>query len=171
MASALHAAMSGTSGSGGSAPASTPSAPASAPSRTDAAVSPPASAPAQTSTGAAPTTPPAEPDLKTEFPNGLIPFERHKSILETTRQKQLESARQQIYEEFGPWNELRKHFTPQEFQGVLGHLHNLSKNPVQFVRDMAHELGFQLVVPGQPFQPQQRQPLQNLQPQMSPEPP
>src|SRR4029453_1559896 len=114
MASALHAAMDsgGASGNTPTTPSQTPTT-GSAP----AAASPPASAPAA-APGSAPPKP-AEPALPKELQDARIPLTRHQEILATTRQKQLEAAREQILEEFGPWNRLRAQFTPGALETMI----------------------------------------------------
>jgi hypothetical protein len=102
-----------------------------------------------------PRTPPiaaaADPDADLSTPPvGPIPPDRHKKILERTREKVAQETRAAFEQEHGPWLRLKSEFTVDEFAGLMPTLKNLTSNPRQFLQDTARELGLQLVPLGPP---------------------
>jgi len=82
---------------------------------------------------------------------GPIPPDRHKKILERTREKVAQETRVAFEKEHGDWLKLKAQFTPDEFSTLIPTLKNLAVNPVQFLHDTAREMGMQLVpIHGQP---------------------
>jgi hypothetical protein len=94
-----------------------------------------------------PTPAAADPDaeLLSTPVVGPIPPDRHKKILERTRQKVAEETRVAFEKEHGPWLQLKSQFTPDEFSTLMPTLKNLASNPLRFMHDTARELGMQLV--------------------------
>lgn len=76
---------------------------------------------------------------------GPIPPDRHKRILERTREKVAQETRAAFEQEHGPWLSLKSQFTPDEFRTLVPTLKDLASNPVRFMQQTAQELGYQLV--------------------------
>jgi hypothetical protein len=134
-----------------SAPPTPPPAPTPAASPNTPAA-PPAATPGSSDQTALPPTPAAaDPDaeLLSTPVVGPIPPDRHKKILERTRQKVAEETRVAFEKEHGPWLQLKSQFTPDEFSTLMPTLKNLASNPMQFMHDTAREMGMQLVPIGQ----------------------
>ncbi len=113
----------------------------------------------------------ADPDADLSTPVvGPIPPDRHKKILERTREKVAAETKATFEREHGPWLQLKAQFTPDEFSSMVPRLKNLASNPQQFLRDTAAELGLQLVPITQANQPPQGRP-QAAPPQRASAPP
>ena len=120
------------------------------PATPDASAQTPAATPAATPGSPEPVLPPKaaapDPDADLSTPVvGPIPPDRHKKILERTRQKVAEETRVAFEKEHGPWLSLKSQFTPDEFSTLMPTLKNLASNPLQFMHDTAREMGMQLV--------------------------
>lgn len=130
--------------------------PAPAPAQ-DGKTTTPAAPPAATPGSVDPRTPPIaaapDPDADLSTPVvGPIPPDRHKKILERTREKVAQETRAAFEQEHGDWLKLKTQFTPEEFSTIIPTLKNISHNPMQFMHDVARDMGMQLVPLGQPGQ-------------------
>jgi hypothetical protein len=114
----------------------------------------PAASPAVPPGSPDPRTPPiaAAPDPDADLstpPVGPIPVDRHKKILERTREKVAQETRAAFEQEHGPWLQLKREFTPDEFSTLVPTLKDLTSHPQRFLQNLAGELGYQLVPNGQ----------------------